>query len=110
MENVKMNFRKIFITVSLLLIVVAACSADPTKQPNAIPDPLPCGEEVEWDRAVEILNQGNVEQVVQLHSLEVRLILQDGCEIKTIEPSIDDIFDEVQKCGEKCEGMILATE
>jgi hypothetical protein len=110
MEIIDMNSKKLLFAVSLLLVLVAACSASPTTEVNGIPDPLPCGEEVEWDLAVKILNQGNVEQVAQLHSLEVTLILEGGCEIQTIEPSIDDIFDEVQKCGEKCEGMILATE
>ena len=110
MEIIDMINRKLFLVFSILTIFGAACSSSPTVEPNGIPDPLPCGEEVEWDLAVKILNQGNVEQVVQLHSLEVTLILEDGCEIKTIEPLIDAIFDEVQMCGEKCEEMILATE
>jgi hypothetical protein len=110
MEIIDMTSRKFLFVFSIMAILAVACSSSPTSEPNEILDPLPCGEEVEWDLAVEILNQGNVEQVTQLHSLEVTLILEDGCEIKTIEPSIDDIFDEVQKCGEECEGMILATE
>lgn len=105
-----MTNRKLLLVFSIMAILAVACSSSTTSEANGIPDPLPCGEEVEWDLAVKILNQGNVDQVTQLHSLEVTLILEDGCEIKTIEPSIDDIFDEVQKCGEECEGMILATE
>ena len=110
MENGAMKIQKVFLSLSFLIILLAACSADPTTPADGIPDPIPCGEVVDWELAVKILNQGNVEQVTQLHSLEVTLILDDGCEIKTIEPSIDDIFDEVQKCGVNCEGMILATE
>ena len=105
-----MKSRMYFIPFALILILLTACSKGTNPQENGIPDPLPCGEEVEWDVAVKILNQGDVEQVVQLHSLEVTLILADGCEIKTVEPVIDDIFQEVEKCGSPCEGMILATE
>ncbi len=105
-----MKSKYYLISFSLILILLAACSTNAETQENGIPDPLPCGEEVEWDVAVKILNQGDVEQVVQLHSLEVTLILDDGCEIKTVEPVIDDIFQEVEKCGSPCEGMILATE
>jgi hypothetical protein len=51
-----------------------------------------------------------VEQTAQLHSLDVELILTDGCTYNTIEPVIDDIFKEVEKCGEPCAEIILATE
>jgi hypothetical protein len=94
----------------LSLIFLTACTTNSNSQANGVPNPLPCGEEVEWDLAVKILHQGNVEQVVQLHSLKVTLLLEGDCEITTIEPSIDEIFAEVQKCGDVCEGMILATE
>ncbi len=107
-----MKSRMYFIplALALVLILLTACSNGANPQENGIPDPLPCGEEVEWDVAVKILHQGDVEQVVQLHSLAVTLILDDGCEIETVEPVIDDIFQEVEKCGSPCENMILATE
>jgi hypothetical protein len=109
MENTKMAFKEFIITSSFLLILLSACSYG-TGTPGDVPDPVPCGEEVEWDLAVKILNQGEVEQVVQFHSLEVTLILADGCELKTVEPRIDDIFHEVENCGSPCEGIIVATE
>lgn len=110
MEINKMKFRSFTIILLVTFSLLSACSPAASGEEADIPDPLPCGERVEWDLAVRILNQGEVEQVVQLHSLEVRLILEDGCEIVTTEPAIDDIFLEVEKCGTACEGMILATE
>lgn len=110
MEIIEMKSKFHLISFSLILALLAACSPSAGTKENNIPDPLPCGEEVEWDIAVNILNQGDVEQVVQLHSLEVTLILKDGCEIKTVEPMIDDIFKEVERCGAPCADMILATE
>ena len=59
---------------------------------------------------MEILGTGEVEMVAQFHSLEVILTLKDGTEIHTVEPSIDAIFQEVEKCGEPCSQILLATE
>ena len=78
---------------------------------SGLSDPAtPYPSEVDWETAIEILNSGEVEMVVQLHSLEVTLTLKDGSEVRTIEPSIDLIFQEVDKCGRVCRGIILATE
>mgnify|MGYP005839310271 CR=1 FL=1 len=65
---------------------------------------------VSWDDAVTILNRGDVEQVFQTHDLQVILTLEDGTTLHTTEPEIDLIFEEVQKCGEACEDIVLATE
>ena len=67
-------------------------------------------EAVDWDTAVRILNSGEVEMVVQLHSLVVTLTMKDGSQIRTLEPRIDAIFVEIEKCGSPCRQIILATE
>ncbi len=92
--------------LSLVLILIITLSACSTLQA----DPTPYPSEVEWETAIEILNSGEVEMVAQLHSLEVFLTLKDGTEIRTVEPAIDAIFEEVQKCGELCSQIVLATE
>ncbi len=73
-------------------------------------EPTPYPSEVDWETAVEILNTGEVEMVTQLHSLEVTLTMNDGTQIHTLEPTIDAIFQEVEKCGQPCRQIILATE
>ena len=67
-------------------------------------------DEVDWATAIEILNSGQVAQLIQSHNLDVFLTLKDGTEIKTIEPSIDEIFKEVQLCGKVCANILLVTE
>lgn len=89
--------------VLVIAVTLSACSATQT-------DPAPYPGEVDWETAIEILNSGEVEMVAQLHNLEVYLTLNDGTEIRTIEPAIDAIFHEVQKCGEPCSQIVLATE
>ena len=86
--------------ISLLASACAGTQIEPTPYPT----------EVDWETAVEILNTGEVEMVTQLHSLEVILTMKNGAEIHTIEPIIDAIFQEVEKCGQPCSQMVLATE
>ncbi|MGD2179237.1 MAG: hypothetical protein PVG71_15605, partial [Anaerolineae bacterium] len=62
--------------------------------------------EISWDEAKALILAGEVQQVTQLHSLEVRLELKDGRSMVTTEPQIDDVFDVVQACGDPCADMI----
>jgi len=66
--------------------------------------------EVPWETAVEILNTGQVDSIFQTHNLDVSLVLIDGTTIKTVEPEIDAIFREVERCGRPCSNIMLATE
>jgi hypothetical protein len=70
----------------------------------------PYPSDVDWATAVRILNTGEVETVVQAHSLDVILTMKDGSNIHTVEPQIDAIFDEIEKCGRLCSQIALATE
>lgn len=97
------NFKQAFIL--FVLFVLAGCAGAGTA---ATPTPYPA--EVDWETAVEILNSGDVEMVVQLHSLDVTLTMEDGSEIHTVEPQIDEIFHEIEQCGEPCSQIVLATE
>lgn len=63
-----------------------------------------------WEEAVGILYSGQVRNVMQTHALEITLILKNGKIIKTKEPGIDDIFEEINKCGNSCKGIGIATE
>ena len=87
--------------VVLLLLLTTGCA-------EAAVTPYP--DEVDWETAVEILNTGEVEMVTQLHSLDVTLTMKDGSEIHTVEPTIDAIFSEIEKCGEACSQIMMATE
>jgi hypothetical protein len=66
--------------------------------------------EVDWPTAIEIIHSGQVSQVIQAHNLEVILTLKDGSQIKTSEPVIDEIFKEIELCGETCSEILLIIE
>ena len=38
------------------------------------------------------------------------MTLEEGIRIKTIETAIDDIFKEIELCGDICSEIILITE
>ena len=86
-----------------IALLVSACGGSRV-------EPTPDPSEVDWETAVEILNTGEVEMVAQLHSLEVILTLKDGTEIRTVEPTIDDIYQEFQKCCQPCIQIVHGTE
>jgi len=65
---------------------------------------------VDWDEAIIILNSGEVKSVMQTHNLDVTLTLKNGTTIHTKETRIDMIFDEIDKCGNSCDNLIMATE
>ena len=94
--------RTTILICTIFLLALTACAS----QNTATPYPAV----VSWETAVEILHSGQVETAAQLHNLQVTLYLKDGQVVETTEPSIDAIFQEVDKCGQPCSDMMLATE
>ena len=92
--------------------------ATPSNQGQSYPAPQPgpSGESgypapmITWEDAQNLILEGRVSQVTQLHNLTVILDLKDGSTVKTIEPAIDDVFKVIQQCGDKCADIIRATE
>ena len=65
---------------------------------------------ISWEKAVRILNEGRVREVGQSHSLKVWLTLADGTRYVTEEPRIDEIWNEIRRCGEPCKDIYSWTE
>ena len=90
----------------------AATRAIEAAEETAVPEDTASSvnNEVSWSEALEILNQGDVKLISQLHNLEVSLLLNDGRTLTTVEPTIDAIFDAIAECGEPCSSVVLMTE
>jgi hypothetical protein len=101
-----MKINRVFILYVVMLLIITACGGQNTSDPSN----LPCDGDITWERALEIVETGDVAEIYQLHSLEVELVLKDGCRLNTVEPLIDDIFKAVEACGAPCSEIILATE
>ena len=97
--------RKLMVIVLLVSVLLTACAAGEEKV-----EPTPLPPQMEWEDAVTLLKTGEVMQVTQLHNKTVYLTLKDGQETMTVEPVLDDIFDEIQKCGAPCSNIVLAME
>lgn len=91
--------KKILSLVLLGLFVLTACAPAYTE-----------GQVISWEQAVDLLHSGQVTMVIQLHSMEVQLTLRSGVTVKTTEPTIDAIFEEIQACGAPCANIVQATE
>ena len=65
---------------------------------------------ISWEQAIDSLNSGDVVSVSQRHNLTVRLDMKDGFSIKTVEPHIDAIVQEIKKCGPVCKEILIITE
>lgn len=104
---------KIILTILAfsVLIVLLAFTYIRTIIPASQPTPsTKWPDEVDWPTAIEILNSGQVTEVIQSHNLEVKLTLEESLQIKTIEPVIDEIFIEIELCGDICSDILLITE
>jgi hypothetical protein len=103
----------ITITIIVIIGLLILLAATFFRNLNPVDELQPSTEwpaEVDWPTAIEILHSGQVTEVVQAHNLEVKLVLKEGTQIKTIEPTIDEIFIEIQLCGDICSEILLITE
>jgi len=92
--------KKLMTLILLGIFLLAACSP-------ALPAD---GATIPWDQAVELLHSGQVTMVVQLHSGDVQLTLDNGAVVHTVGPYLDAIFDEIQACGAPCANIVQAME
>jgi hypothetical protein len=97
-----------------VLLAFSACGDDEEVVPSSTESTSATPGEiaVSWDEARQMLRDCEVKAVMQAHSLEVWLTLEDGTRVKAVEPAIDDVldlaFDAQQKCGGQPEQ--IATE
>ncbi len=92
---------KQFVALLVLgLFFIAGCEKQSAETEPTIP----------WEEAVELIHEGKVQSAFQTHTLTVSLRLNDGTMVKTKEPKIDAIFQEIRNCGEPCKDVGMATE
>jgi hypothetical protein len=84
--------------------IQAASQSQPDTPPSMVPPVL------SWSEAKQMILDGKVKQVMQAHSLQVTLTLNDGSICTTIEPQIDEVMRVVKECGARCQDVLLVTE
>ena len=91
--------------LGLFALSLASCETPTSSTP-----PIGGPELVPWQRAVDLVNAGRVDEVFQTHALSVQLHLHDGSRVQTVEPAIDEIVRAIQRCGQTCAHIVIATE
>lgn len=103
---------RLLICLTLALAAVACGDDDEDIAPES-PSPTPTAtsaEEITWDEALELFEACQVSGAMQAHSLDIWLTLDDGREVHTKEPRIDDVFTVVNGLPEGCGPSSMATE
>lgn len=104
-----MKTAKIILSITIILLIIFWFITLKLQKENTSKE-LVNNSTVSRNKAIEILNQWEIEEVFQSHNLDVILKHKNWAEISTKEPNIDDVFEEIRKCGTPCENIILATE
>lgn len=65
---------------------------------------------ISWEEVVNLLRTAKVIRVHQTHSGNIYIDLKDGIVLKTKEPTLDAIFEEIKKCGEVCKNIDVGQE
>jgi len=68
------------------------------------------GEEISWDEAKTMILNGEINRVMQAHTMVVTLFTKDGRVLVTVEPNIDDVLTVVEECGDVCKDTTVVTE
>jgi hypothetical protein len=97
--------QRILYLIIPLALLLAACQPEQPEFPTLDDTPL-----IEWEEALDWLYAGEVTRVIQTHNLDVYLTLEDGRSLRTVEPYIDAIFEEITACGAPCSDIVVATE
>lgn len=105
-----MKKSKLILSISIIFLIILWIIVIKLQNNNTNPQEHITDSTVSRDKAIEILNQWEIKEVFQSHSLDVILKHKNWAGIDIKEPNIDDIFDEIRKCGKTCEDIILATE
>jgi len=92
----------------LVALVGAACTSAPTAVSGPTAEPTPAT--IAWPAAEARILAGDAAAVMQAHSLEVIITLKTGRRIHTVEPEIDEVLRVIDRCGEACRDIVVATE
>lgn len=86
-------------------------AAGSAASPSAEPSPTATAQTVAWDDVQPLFDDCRVKSVMQTHAQDVYLMLDDGTEIHTTEPGIDDVIGIAMEAQTKCgESISIGTE
>ena len=99
---------KLTIIFIVTLFLSACTTPEPTRTGNDTSTNDP--EQVNRDKAKEMILSGEVKTIVQSHDLEVILQLEDGRQFISKEPELDSIVQILKECGARCSTTSLMSQ
>ena len=103
----KSNFKIKLLMIVALLIVIGGLFLFITNFSDETCNPVPFwseGTPTSWDNVVEIISSGQVYLIYHQDNLCTTLFLNDGRVIDTKEPAMNKYRNEIEKCGDLCNG------
>lgn len=94
------------ITLALIVCIFTLTKKEKTINQEAIEIIPPPIIQINWDEAVNLVQNCEIKIVFQKHNREVTLTHKDNRIFKTIEPKIDDIFIETNHLRSDCNDII----
>jgi len=128
-----MKLRWLGMSCLLLALLLSACQSsevtdeaegaypapqvgDSYPQPQVV-DPYPDAElkqedalEIEWGDAEDIIMNGAISQITQTHDGVLILKTREGVVFVTQQPEVDEVFKVIERCGDLCADILVATE
>jgi len=99
-----MGLIRTFGLIFFMTILVGGCIIAVSSQPP--PDSVAyTPNQIAWDEAVTLLNQGKVVSVTQTLNLVVYLQLADGTRLVATAPAWDALHQALSRCGDACGGL-----
>lgn len=65
---------------------------------------------ISWQHAETLIRTCKVEMVMQTHALDIHLTLKNGERLRSVEPTIDEVFRVTQEASQSCGSIGVATE
>jgi hypothetical protein len=96
------------IFASLVVALLTLCGASHHVPVLASDEPAP--RTIPWERAVGLIESGQVQEVTQLHSRQVTLKTGRGETFQTVEPALDEVIRVVRERAPNRHSIPIATE
>ncbi len=65
---------------------------------------------ISWPKAQEFIRDCGVDSIFQSHDLDVKVVLKNQKEYRTVESMIDEVFKVLDEVSGKCGAVMVATE
>ena len=82
----------------------------PVADPSSVYPYFEDGAQIPWDKAVVLINNGEVSKITVAQSLQVTLFLKDGRTMLSLQPAAGELQKALDACGDPCKDIEIINE